>query len=107
MWWRRWWRDEEELSGIWKIEVFVARFDVGVCAEVDFDYVAHDGFPVENLLDADGGILIVERDDDTREGFERRPGVDSGRGVDKVFDREEVLRAKDVFRGEIGDDKGV
>lgn len=87
--------------------MFVARFDVGVGAEVDLDYIAHDGFTVEDLLDADRGILVVEGDDDAREGFERRPGVDSGRAVDKILDGDEVLGAEDIFGGEVGDNEGV
>lgn len=107
LWWRRWWRNEKELSGVREIEVFVARLDIGVCAEVYFDYIAHDRFAVEDLLDADCGILVVEGDDNAREGFERRPGVDSGRAVDKVLDCDEVLGTEDIFGSEVGDNESV
>jgi len=87
--------------------VFVARLDVGVGAEVDLDDIAHDGFAVEDLLDADRGILVVEGDNDAREGLERRPGVDRGRAVDQILDGDEVLRAEDVFGRQVGDDQGI
>lgn len=87
--------------------MFIARFDIGVCAEVNLDHIAHNSFTVENLLDTNRGILVVEGDDDAREGLEGRPSVNGRRGVDKVLDGEEVLRAEDIFRGEVGNDKGV
>jgi len=107
MWWRRWRRNEEQLARVRQIQVLVSGLDVRVCAKVDLHHVAHDSFAIEDLLDADGGVFIVEGDDDAREGLEWCPGVDGGGSVDEVFDCEEVFGTEDIFRGEIGDDECI
>lgn len=42
-------------------------FDIGWMAEIDFYALAHYGFAVENLSDADGGVIVEEGDDYTTE----------------------------------------
>lgn len=53
--------------------MFVFGLDVGLVAEVDAYPLAHDLFSVENLADADGGVVVEERDDYPLEGFEGCP----------------------------------
>lgn len=71
-------------------------------AEIDLDALAHDGFAVEDLADADGGGIVEEGDDDAAEGAQGRPGVDWGGGVDEVFDGLEVVGAEDRGVLEVG-----
>lgn len=66
--------------------MLVFGFDRSGISEVDFYALAHDGFAVEDLADADGGGFFEERDDDAAEGLEGCPGVDGRRGVYEVFD---------------------
>lgn len=87
--------------------MLVAGLDVGLCAEVDLDDLAHDGFAVEDLLNADGGVGVKEGNDDAGEGLEGCPGVDWGGGIDEVFDGLEVISAEDFFVLEVGDYEGV
>lgn len=53
--------------------MLVLDFDGCWLAEVDFYALAHDGFTIENLADADRGCFIEEGDDDASEGFQRCP----------------------------------
>lgn len=100
-------RDEEELAGVRQGEAVVGGVDGRVLAEVDAGAVAHDALAVPGLADADGGLLVRERDDDAPERLEGRPRVRGGRGVDERADRLEVVRAEDVRVLEVGDEEGV
>jgi hypothetical protein len=83
--------------------VFVFGLDLSVVAEIDFDALTHDGFAIEDLADADGGVVVEEGDDYATEGAEGRPRVDGGGGVDEVFDGLEVVGAEDLGVLEVGD----
>ena len=74
--------DEEELIALGQREVLVRGVHGRVDAEVDADAVAHERLAVERLPDGDGVLLGEEGDDQALEGFQRRPGVDFGVGVD-------------------------
>jgi len=87
--------------------MLVFGLDIGWLAEIDLDTLPHYCFAIEDLTDPDSGVLIEEGDYDAPEGFERRPRVDRGRGVDEVFDGLEVVCAEDLGILEIGDKKGV
>jgi len=65
-------------------------------AEVDLDALAHDGFAIEDLADADGGVFVEEGHDYATERSEGCPGVDWSGGVDQVFDCLEVVGAEDL-----------
>jgi len=77
--------------------MFIFGFDVCVCAKVHSDSFAHDGFAVEDLSDADGRVFIVEGDDDSSKGLQRRPRVDWRGGIDQFLDGLEIVGAKDGF----------
>jgi len=87
--------------------MLVFGFDVGWLAEIYFDTLPHYCFAIEDLTDPDGGLLIEKGDDDAPEGFQRRPRVDRGRGIDEVFDGLEVVCAEDLGILEIGDQEGI
>lgn len=78
--------DEEELVALGQWKVLIAGVHGRVDAEVDADAVAHQGLAVEGLADGDGVGRVEEGDDDALEGFERRPCVDFGVGVDGLAD---------------------
>lgn len=75
---RRGWRrgNEEELPCVWQIEVLVFRLDGGWISKVDTHALAHDFFIVEDLLDADCGVVGKEGDDYAPEGLEWCPRMD-------------------------------
>jgi len=107
VWWRRGWGDKEQLPGVRESQVLVFDLDGGRLAEVDLHALAHDGLAVEDLADADRGVIIVEGDDDSAEGFQGRPGVDGSGGVDEVFDGLEVVGAEDLEVVQVCDDEGI
>jgi len=53
--------------------VLVFGLDGGRLAEIDFDTLAHYGFAVEDLADANGRVFVEEGDDDAAEGLEWCP----------------------------------
>lgn len=99
--------DEEELAGVGEGEVLVPLVDGGGLSKVDAALLAHDGLAVPDLADGDGGLLVVEGDDDAAERLERGEGVDGGRLGDEVADDVEVLGEEDGRVGEVGEEEGV
>lgn len=100
-------RDEEELAGVGKSEVLISLIDRCRLAKVDAALLTHDSLVVPDLSDGDGGLLVVEGDDDASERLERGEGVDGGRLGDEVADDVEVLGEEDGRVGEVGEEEGV
>jgi hypothetical protein len=63
----RWGRNEEELASIRKSEMLVSLVDWSGHAKVDTALLAHDSLVIPDLADGDGGLLVIERDDDAAE----------------------------------------
>lgn len=100
-------RDEEELAGVGESEVLISLIDRCRLAKVDAALLTHDDLVVPDLSDGDGGLLVVEGDDDASERLERGEGVDGGRLGDEVADDVEVLGEEDGRVGEVGEEEGV
>lgn len=100
-------RDEEELAGVGESKMLISLVDRCRLAKVDAALLTHDGLVVPDLSDGDGGLLVVEGDDDASERLERGEGVDGGRLGDEVADDVEVLGEEDGRVGEVGEEEGV
>jgi len=87
--------------------VLISLIDRCRLAKVDAALLTHDDFVVPDLSDGDGGLLVVEGDDDASERLERREGVDGGRLGNEVADDVEVLGEEDGRVGEVGEEEGV
>lgn len=70
--------------------------------EVDFDALAHDGFAIKDLSNANSGIVIEEGDNYSAKGAEGSPRVDRSGGIDEIFDGLQVVCAEDLRVLQVG-----
>jgi hypothetical protein len=100
-------RDEEELASIRKRKMRILGLDRSWLSKVDLQALAHDSLPIPDGSHSDRSFCVVERDDDTTEGFEGRKGVDRCRVCYQVADGLQVLGQEDVGVVEVGEEEGV